>query len=908
MKYILNKHDPLPVFQHWGGGKATNLARMESLGLPIPSWFCLSTHAFERFIVENRLHDRLVVNEDLSGFEKLVEDLFLAHPISEEVGEALCKAIRSLGLSDTYLAVRSSGNDEDSTAHSFAGQYSSFLYQKGFVALSESIRRCWASGYSARAMAYRLKHGLPFETIQVAVVLQQMVDAEAAGVAFSRNPVHPLDRDNIIIDAVYGLGEGLVSGRLDADHFEVHRESKSVKSRIVSKDEAFRQAGGGGIEIVAVSDGWKQQPALVESQARDIAGVMVQLEERLGTPQDCEWAYDAAGSLSILQTRPITNLPPAAFFDSEINGEDPTLWDNSNIIESYSGVTSPLTFSFASNAYREVYVQFCQIMGVPQKTIDDHESMFRNMLGLVRGRFYYNLINWYRLIQMLPGAGSSASFMETMMGVKQELKPEVVHLFDFMEHPPQYSIFRRAKVFGMTLWRFFQMPHILADFQRRFDAVYNRSRELDFKKMSLPALMRHYQFLQDELLKHWHAPIINDYLCMIFFGLLKKCTEKWVAGSEESSSLQNDLLCGEGDLESTEPTKMLMRIAEQVDRVDAGIRDWFLDAKAGEIWQQLQETDRAPWLTALFAEFLDKYGFRCVNELKLEEKDLHDDPGFVIHAVASYVRTGRYDVEAMEQRELQIRERAEAAVRLKLFGLKRWIYTQALRQARKAVKNRENLRFARTRIFGIARHLFRGVGHRLVKLGRLTSEEDVFYLTVDELTAFVEGRPVTTNLADLVQIRREEFDKYRTSSPPPDRFLTYGAAGAWIGFPQALADADLLRSEPAASSDPNVLIGTPCCPGIVEGIVRVAKSSEDAEGLDNEILVTARTDPGWVPLFPSCAGLLIERGSLLSHSAVVARELGLPTIVGISGGLLEKLETGRRIRMDAGKGEVQILA
>ena len=907
MKYVLTAKDAHHDFQRWGGGKATNMARMETLGVPVPPWLCLSTRAFDRFIEKNRLYDRLSPTEDLAAFEAYVENLFLSFPLPEEVGSAVCEALGRMNLSDVFLAVRSSGNDEDSAAHSFAGQYSSFLYQKGFQRLSESIRKCWASGFSERAIAYRQKHGLPMDSIKVAVILQQMIDADTAGVAFSRNPIHPLDREHVVIDAVYGLGEGLVSGRLDADHYEVHRDTKEVGRHIVNKDEAYRQAEEGGVVLEPVAVDLQEQPALTEEQARTIAKTLITLEDSLGAPQDCEWAYDSAGELFFLQTRPITNLPPAAFYDPEVNGQDAVLWDNSNIIESYSGVTSPLTFSFASNAYREVYVQFCRIMGVPRRTIEEHETMFRNMLGLIRGRFYYNLINWYRLIQMLPGAGSSASFMETMMGVKQELKPELAHLFEFMEHPPRYSMFRRLKVHGMTLWRFFRMPRIMDAFSRRFDRVYDKSRALDFEAMPLPALLRHYQFLQDELLKHWQAPIINDYLCMIFFGLLKKFTEKWVTEGEENAALQNDLLCGEGDLESTEPTKMLMRIAEHIDQSDATLREWLLGAPAEEVWIKLTETGYAPELKEQLDTFLDKYGFRCVDELKLEEKDLHDDPSFALSAIASYVRTGSYDVASMEAREREIRLKAESVVFGRLSGLRKAVYVWILKHTRRAVKNRENLRFARTRIFGIARHLFRGAGRQLVRLGLLETDDDVFYLTVDELTAFVDGRPGTIDLKSLAQLRKIEFEGYRSSLPPPDRFLTYGAVGASIAQPQVLADADLLRSEVAGSDDPNVLIGTPCCPGIVEGVVRVANTSKDAQGLDREILVTARTDPGWVPLFPSCSGLLIERGSLLSHSAVVARELGLPTIVGISGGLMEKLETGRRVRMDGGKGEVRVI-
>jgi rifampicin phosphotransferase len=295
-----------------------------------------------------------------------------------------------------------------------------------------------------------------------------------------------------------------------------------------------------------------------------------------------------------------------------------------------------------------------------------------------------------------------------------------------------------------------------------------------------------------------------------------------------------------------------------------------------------------------------------VNELKLEEPDLHDDPSFVINSIASYVRTGSYEIGGMEERERAIRAAAEEKVRAKLTGLRWGLYSWVLTQARRAVKNRENLRFARTKVFGVCRHLFRAIGRKLAALGLLDQERDVFYLTVDEIVAFVEGRAISASLASLARLRKKEYQAYDDTAPPPDRLLTFGAVGASLGQTAVLAEGDLLRST-EESTDPNVLKGTPCCPGIIEGVVRVVKDLKDAEGINGEILVTGRTDPGWVPLYPSCSGLLIERGSLLSHSAVVARELGLPTIVGVNGGLMSRLKTGDRVRVDAGKGEIRIL-
>ncbi|GAC1699388.1 MAG: hypothetical protein NVS9B3_16400 [Gemmatimonadaceae bacterium] len=253
-----------------------------------------------------------------------------------------------------------------------------------------------------------------------------------------------------------------------------------------------------------------------------------------------------------------------------------------------------------------------------------------------------------------------------------------------------------------------------------------------------------------------------------------------------------------------------------------------------------------------------------------------------------------------------MRPAAEERARAVLSGPRRWVYFRVVRWVRRAMRDREMLRFERTRSFGITRRLFRGMGANLVRLGALDDEHDVFHLTLDELTAYIEGRSVCADLRALVVVRQKELAEYRRTPPPPDRFLTRGAVGSEQRFGALLLDRDLLRST-AVDEDPTVMRGTPCSPGVVEGIVRVALRTEDAEGMDGEILVTERTDPGWVPLFPTCAGLIIERGSLLSHSAVVAREMGLPTIVGVAGRPTVRLKSGDRVRMDAGRGEVRIL-
>ena len=895
---ILNSgSDTEEVLKH-AGNKASRLHRMQKNGYPVPAWFCVSAQVHDDFLetLSNEIRDSNLTEEELFR-------IFKSSPATTTVTAILQAEIDRLGWASEFLAVRSSGIGEDSAEYSFAGQFASFLYQKGLVQIQDSLLRCWASAHSERNIAYRRAHGLESNAIRMAVIIQKMLNSETAGVAFSRNPMRASDRDHLLISSVWGQGQGLVNGEIDADHFEVHRDSLVCNARIAEKTQVLMCSPTGGLQTMAVSADKIMRPSLTQAQIEEVARTVLRLEQDFASPQDFEWAY-ADGQLYCLQTRPITNLPPAALFNPQVNGAEATIWDNSNIIESYCGVTTPLTFTHVNRCYREVYFQFCRLMGVPENVIRNHEPMFQNMLGLIRGRIYYNLVNWYRLVFLFPGAASNKAFMETMMGVKQKLNPELSRLFDFVKNPPRYPIWRRAKLLILITYRLLRSKQQMHEFMERIDRIYDPLEQTDFTGKSLSEQIAIYRELEESVLKRWTAPIVGDTRCMLAFGILKKLSDKWFGTA--NASLQNDLLCGGGDLKSTEPTQFLMKIAEAVDLGPNDLRTRFLERNANNVWKSLQ-AGFAPGIYSLFREFLGRYGFRCVNELKLEAPDLHDDPSGIIAMVQNYVRMKNYSVQDLESREAAIRHRAEEKLRATLPPLKRWIYQRILGWTRQALRDRELLRFARTRTFGVTRRLFRGIGANFVRLGILKEQGDIFYLTLDEIISFQEGRTVLTDFKTLVAIRRQEFIAYANTPAPPDRFLTQGAVGSSLAHPNLLIENDLLIADSRVDQDASVFRGIPCSPGIAEGTIRVAHSFHEAQELNGDILVTEHADPGWVPLFPTCSGLVIERGSLLSHSAVVARELGIPTIVGVGGKPTQRLKTGQRLRMDAGKGEAKVV-
>ncbi len=794
-----------------GGGKASQLATLEPLGHVVPPWFCVPVEAFDAALDE-------AVRRAGGSLADATPPGLRALPLPDGMDELVRTALVRHALDDEFVAVRSSGLEEDGTDHSFAGQFESFLYCRGEEQVLHALRRCWASAFSERMVAYRSAANMGDTPSRMGVIVQLMVDAESAGVAFSRNPLRPGDRDTVVVESVWGQGEGLVGGELEADRFDVRRDSLEYKSVVATKTHArVQDTVAGGTKAVALDQDRAKQSSLNPHQVREVARLAARLEDELGTPQDCEWAF-AGDRLYVLQSRPITTLPPRATFDPAVTGDDPVIWDNSNIIESYAGVTTPLTFSHVSRSYREVYYVTCRVAGVPADVMAANEHVFRNMLGLIRGRIYYNLANWYRLLSLFPLLGRSKGFMETMMGVKQSLTGELAELVDPSTAAPRYGLLRRLSLVVRMAVNLAGGGKARAAFLSRVDRVCRPLEDMDLGSLSLPDQLAVHRRLEDEVLRHWTAPINNDTRCMIAFGLLKALTQRWIAEKDESfASLQNDLLCGEGDLKSTEPTRILLAIAREVAEGDEAVRERFLEESPKDVWSGLR--DFAPELLPRFERYLRDYGFRCVDELKLEALDLHDQPHLLVASVQGYLRHGVPTAEEMTAREATIRQEAEQRVRALMGGPKRWFYFVVLRWTRRAVSDRELLRFERTRAFGIMRRLFRGIGRNLTRIGVLPDEHDVFYLTVEELIAFGEGLSIALELEQLAALRRSEYDEYRRTPPPPDRFLTRGAAGASLRYPALLSDRDLLAGQDD-DDDPDVLRGTPCCPGVVEAPVR----------------------------------------------------------------------------------------
>ena len=727
------------------------------------------------------------------------------------------------------------------------------------------------SAYSDRIETYRKENNIEQITIP-SVIVQKMINSEYAGVAFGANPVNSNIKETVI-SAVYGLGSGLVDGIATADTYIIKNEE--IENNIAKKDY-YHTLENGIVIQKEVNKELIDKPILKKDEVSEINKLLKKANEYFGRFQDIEWAYEK-GKLYLLQSRPITTLGNNR--EGKIN-----VFDNSNIVESYGGITTPLTFSFIRMIYENVYIELCKIFNVKQEKIEMNSNMFKNMLALIDGRVYYNLYGWYGLLSMFPGLGNNKKFMEQMMGVKESLPDE---LFPVPKATFKDKIELTSTGLGL-LKGFFKIRKMTDKFYVRLnDALEDKN----IDNMDLYELHDYYYELEKKLLHKWDAPLVNDFLAMIFYGNLKqKCRELF---KEEGDMIHNDLLCNEGGIISSEPAKRIKNMAKIVAKND-NLLELLTNEDVLYIQKQLPKYEE---FNELLNDYLEKFSDRCLQELKLETLTLKDDPTNLYSSIATFAKRIKDNpIEDIDETENRIKAEKKVNKKLKFKPIKKAKFEFILKQARFTVKNRENLRFERTRLFGRVRELFLRIGFILTSMNIINEKRDIFYLEVDEILFYIDGKSTTNNLKELIKIRKEQYLKYNNKMPD-ERFYSYGAVNIGNSF----------KNEEKKESKEETKIslkGIGASPGIVKGKVRIIKDPSKAKLEQGEILVAEFTDPGWIMLFPAASGILVERGSLLSHSAIVSRELGIPAVVGITD-LVKNLNDGDIVELNGTTGDVK---
>lgn len=757
--------------------------------------------------------------------------------------EALAAALATLGPGP--YAVRSSGLAEDGHEASHAGQFESLLNVPA-EGIAAAIAKVAASGAGEGLAAYRATRGVA-EAAPPAVVVQAMIPAAHAGVAFSADPVAGR-RDRVVVSATTGLGDRLVAGEVDGSGWWLARPSLEV--------------------VAATGDG----EGLTAEQVREVAGLCLAAEAAFGGPQDIEWAF-ADGRLHLLQSRPITSpLRPAPLADPGF-----MVFDNSNIVESYPGIVAPLTFSFASYAYARVYMAFVALLGVAPTRIRAERVVFENMLSRIEGRVYYNLGNWHRALAMLPGYSLNRGFMDGMMGTSAPLPERLLGQIE-AARPQALREYARLARSAWRLWRASRrLPETARQFRARLDRALAATAPDRVAGLSLSELAAEYRRIEADLLDRWDAPIVNDFLCMIAFGAARRALEGW-AGAEGTAAL-NDVLIGQGDIISARPAQLIRAMGE-IARPDTAL----LAALDTQDRALVEASAIGPQVAGYIAEF----GDRCTEELKLESVTLDEDPAPLFAAIAAAARS----------RHAAPGERGDPWARLdgalKGKPVKRLIARRLVRWAKTRVRDRENLRYERTRIFGRARRVLLAMGGQFHAMGLLEAPRDVFLLTLPEVLGAIEGFGVTADLAGLAEVRRREMARAASLPDPPERIIVEGPA---------CAAATASPAPQPAASDERTRTGTGASAGTVTATARVIADPRGQSIAAGEILVARHTDPGWIALFASAGAIVVERGSLLSHSAIVARELGIPCVVGLKDAT-RWIADGEVLQVDGASGKV----
>lgn len=808
------------------GGKGASLARLCRAGFPVPGGFHVTTEAYRVFV--SAFHDEI----DTDDPERTAA-LFARHDIPACVAEEILRAYRALGT-DVPVAVRSSATAEDLPEMSFAGQQDSYLNIRG-AALPDAVKRCWASLWNARAIAYREQNGMSHDDVALAVVVQELVKADAAGVLFTANPVTGA-REETVINASWGLGEPVVGGQVTPDTIVV---SGGAVTQVNTGDKTVMTVcTPAGTEERPVADELRRRPVLDETQAVELAVLGARVQELYGAPMDVEWAR-RDGAFAIVQARPITALKPQVEeWNDSLKGN--YLWTACNFGEAIPDVMTPITWSFVQLFIREA------MSSSSQPDID--------LVGNIGGRFYMNLSPIYSIVAAL-GLKSWFGAVENLFGkIPPGLDVPKVKLFRWKAI--RIAVFTAIRVRRRARTNLKGMRAFLASAEQRCEdlrariAVVSSGPELAdlYEREIEPHLVTASRMLE--------AANRQGAMTLVFTrGKLRKAM-----GDIDAEAMLTGVNA-DGELASLGPVIGLTRLAH------------------GEITRD---------------EFAPTYGHRGPHEFEISIPRPGEDPDWIDAQLAG-LRDLQTGIEALLARQEKAREEAWARFAERYPG-KEARMRERVRRWNGVVRDREFTRSEIIRTFWALRAF-------VLRAGELTGhDDDVFYLYLNELLDLLHGD--ATGL-ERVPVRRATYEQYAALPPYPALIVGRFDPLRWAADPDRRADLYDARGATVPVSD--TVTGFPGASGVVEGIARVISAPEQGDRLQpGDILVTTLTNVGWTPMFPRAAAVVTDMGAPLSHTSIVARELGIPAVVG-TGNATMRLHDGDRVRVDGERGTVEVL-
>jgi rifampicin phosphotransferase len=841
------------------GAKAANLARLLNARIRTAPGFVLGVEVLaahlERLGLARRVETLFASLEAGEAGDDLAEAASIRQRLLESGLDPGLMAALEAGLEPGAAhAVRSSAPGEDGTDASFAGQFDTVLDCRSPDAVARAVRRVWASLFGERALQYaRHRRRRPRG---MAVLVQRQVEAAVSGVMFTRDPRDPAG-NGLLVEYCAGLGESLVSGLVTPGRLVIGRDDGRVS---VEQSAEMELA-------------WNPAAPEISGALREVAG---RLEALFGTPQDVEWSLDGAGVLHVLQARPITAAAKKATAPAGV------VWTNANIAENFPEPVCPLLRSFVGRGYAAYFRDLGMAFGISRKRMEAMAEALDNLVGCHGGRLYYNLSNIHTVLHLAPGGPWLARYFNQFTGAREFTAPKRVE---------QGRLAQSLKFHGVALrvvWRYLHVQRGLRDFEGEVDAYAAASapdRLAEKSPAQLAGLLRGFLGIR---LERWTGAALADTAAMVCYGMLKALL-RGRAGTDA-----NDLLKGLPGLASAMPVERLWDLSRELRREPA-LSALFSEAPAEGILARLHGGGFPGFQEKLNAYF-DTWGFRSSGELMLSRPTPREDPLPLLRLLKSYAALDGAGPAEVSHRQAKARVLATREARRRLGPLRGAVFALVLRAAQGAIRLRERARMKQALLYTRLRHVALALGDALVAADVLDRRDDALFLGMEEAIALGEG--TDAGIADVrrrVAERRAELEACLALNPP-DSFV--------------LADGESWRAGFAGATDgvsvsTDGLTGTGACGGRACGPAAVVLDVSEIDRIrPDQILVTRQTDPGWAVVFFMIKGLVIERGGLLSHGAIIAREYGIPAVVGVRDAT-RLIGDGQTLCVDGDRGRVE---
>jgi pyruvate,water dikinase len=890
------------------GGKGRSLAQMSNAGFAVPGGFQLTTAAYRAFIAANDLQERIValakprVVEGRASFESAsssIQALILGKEMSSDLVAELKAAYAGLAGDDPAVAVRSSANAEDLPGLSFAGQQETYLNVRGDDALVAAVGDCWASLWTAQAISYRHEMGIDQALVAMAVVVQIMVPAEVAGILFTANPATG-DRTEIIINASFGLGEAVVGGQVTPDTFIVDRDSRTAKETMLGpKEQKIVYDGEQGTRLEDVAENEREQSSLSDKLLSELAALALRVEEHFeGLPQDIEWAL-VGGELHLLQSRPITNLPPQPLYVVWETPEGVASLSRRQIVENVPDATSPL--------FDELYIT----EGLRPRR-EGAQSMYVTVNG----------IGYQRNDSGDPKA--MKAFRERLLAEKEgpEGKERAQHDFDLFRS--ELSDEDRTTLDAMTqalnsddVASSVTMPEsdnpTFTAFHKTFT---NDAQHKDFRERALPELF--------ETTDKWRQLDIKSATDKTLLEGMRELAGAegyyWTSNGGHTfgvaKSTDDQLQCflrealpehhfTSGQFLSGFKSK-IMQANDDLFEIckliwaNESLYETVVVTPAKRLMAELQRhPDSGPMLEA-FDTYLLTYGHQGYSLDFVEPTQIEDSSALCV-TLKAMVQNKNYDPSRHEQEATRKREKALADIAELLSGLAYWQFRYRMWFAYKYYPAREASCFVLGMAWPVLRPMAAELGQRLVDVGTFEQPDDVYYLYTSELMQAMDARAngkAATEFGQLAAERRELRERRKRLHPP-------GAIP-----PEAIEDPGIAFKMTQLKNDDSsdTMMGIPVSPGTITARASVINNASEFDQMQpGSILVCPMTSPAWTQLFAHASGLVTDIGGILGHGSIVAREYGIPAVVG-TGNSTQRIKYGQTVEVDGDAGTVVLQA